>query len=143
MLSPTQLAICTQGAAAAVVSFSGYTTTSAGGISWTASAGSADAAVDTRITRISAGLIGVGTGAAGSTAGSLSLTNITASGTTSTGVYTVATTPAHVFGASIRINNATGCTIGEAVGTGTGAQHVVAHSNGSQWICTAIITSPP
>jgi hypothetical protein len=68
----------------------------------------------------------------------LSLRNLTASGTVTEGVYTVATTPTHVLGASIRVNNATGATIGGVV-AGTGTQHVVARSNGTQWIVTAII----
>lgn len=47
------------------------------------------AADDTNISRISAGVIGVGTGAAASIAGSLSLTNITAAGTLTYGGVTL------------------------------------------------------
>lgn len=68
----------------------------------------------------------------------LQTTTLTASGTVTEGVYTVATTPTHSLGAQIRINNATGATIGSVV-AGTGSQHVVARSNGTQWICTSII----
>lgn len=42
---------------------------------------------DTSLSRISGGVLGVGTGAAGSTAGSLSLTNLTASGTVTAAQY--------------------------------------------------------
>lgn len=45
--------------------------------------------IDTSLSRISAGLMGVGTGAAGSTAGSLSLTNLTASGYINAALLTV------------------------------------------------------
>ena len=59
-------------------------------------------------------------------------------GSTRTGTYTVATTPPHFAGAEILISNATGAAIGSAV-AGTGSQLVKAASNGTQWICTAII----
>jgi hypothetical protein len=50
-------------------------------ITWASSTASAAGTnVDTGLSRVSAGVLGVGTGAAGSTAGSLSLTNLTASG---------------------------------------------------------------
>lgn len=105
-------------------------------IAWTS--GSANLSEDTGISRTAAGNLAIGNGTQGSTAGSLSLTNLTASGKVTEGVYTVATTPTHSLGAQIRINNATGATIGGVV-AGTGSQHVVARSNGTQWICISII----
>jgi len=64
-----------------------FTTT--GMVGWTASATEAYGVFDTAISRISAGVIGVGTGAAASIAGSLSLTNITAAGTLTYGGVTL------------------------------------------------------
>lgn len=61
-------------------------------------------ATDTNLSRISAGVVGVGTGAQGSTAGSLSLTNLLAAGYLKSGSYTVATVPsASAAGAGARI----------------------------------------
>jgi hypothetical protein len=61
------------------------------------SSGSAGTALDSAFSRISAGLIGVGTGAAGSVAGSLSLTSIT-----------------HADAGNIILGTATGTKIGTA-----------------------------
>lgn len=69
----------------------------------------------------------------------LTLGNLTASGAVKTGTYTVGTTPAHVAGAEILISSVSGATVGAAVTTGGGAMLVKAASNGSAWICTAII----
>lgn len=73
-------------------------------LGWTATAGNVTAALDTGLSRISAGVIGVGTGAAASVAGSLQLTNLIGSGYLKSGSYTVATKPsASAAGAGARI----------------------------------------
>jgi len=55
------------------------------------------------------------------------------------GMFTVGTTPTHVTGSEILISSASGATVGAAVTTGGGSQLVKAASNGTAWICTAII----
>lgn len=79
-------------------------------------------ASDANLSRVSAGLIGVGTGAAGSTAGSLSLTNLTASARVNLGSFTVGTLPAAgAAGGMIYVS--------DAGGNGP----CMAVSNGSAW----------
>lgn len=58
----------------------GFTSNTASGVFWANSSNDAGQAKDTGLTRISAGLIGVGTGGAGSFAGSLKLTDLDAVG---------------------------------------------------------------
>ena len=64
-----------------------------GVFSWNSAALSTGVAADTGLSRISAGLIGVGTGAAGSFAGSLKLLNITATGNIALAAGTTALSP--------------------------------------------------
>ena len=71
--------------------------------------------------------------------GTLFGTSVDITGTIKAGTYTVGTTPAHVTGAEILISSASGATVGAAVTTGGGAMLVKAASDGSAWICTAII----
>jgi hypothetical protein len=90
------------------------------------SSGSVDtnigASTDTGITRILAGLLGVGTGGAGSFAGSVKLTNLEAVGTIVFGSYTVGTVPSaatYVRGLIYVSDESGGATL--------------AYSNGSAW----------
>jgi hypothetical protein len=93
------------------------------------SSGSVDtnigASTDTGITRISAGLLGIGTGGAGSTAGSVSLTNLTASGTIKTGSQTAA--------AAVATSHATAIAAGDGAQTYISDTDKPAWSNGTVW----------
>jgi hypothetical protein len=71
------------------------------------------AATDTSLSRLSAGVLGVGTGTVGSTAGSLSLTNLTASGT-------ITVTGASTFGGLIEQRNGNAAQESRIYGTYTG-----------------------
>lgn len=87
-------------------------------LGWTASS-HGWAAFDSALSRISAGVLGVGTGAAGSFAGNLKLTNLTAVGQVNHASYTVATLPsAATGGGEIYVSNeAGGATLAFSDGT--------------------------
>ena len=85
------------------------------------------------ISQISSGLLGIGTGATGSTAGSLSLTNLTASGTVKLGAYTVATLPTPATGMTCYVTDANATTFASTV-AGGGANVVPVFYNGTNWI---------
>lgn len=75
--------------------FGGGLTRNASGVIFGWSSGTPHgAANDIALSRVSAGVLGVGSGGAAGIDGSLNLTNLTASGTIKTGGYTVATLPA-------------------------------------------------
>ena len=88
---------------------------------------------DTGISRDAAGIVDIGTGAAGSKAGSLSLTNLTATGTIKLAGFTVATLPASpTTGMQAYVTDAVACTFLATV-TGGGAAFCPVIWNGSAW----------
>lgn len=96
--------------------------------------GYAKATKDTALSRLSAGVIAIGTGAWGNTSGSLSLTNITASGTIKLGSYTVATLPTPETGMRCHVTDASAPSYGVTV-SGGGAVTIPVFYNGADWIC--------
>jgi len=89
---------------------------------------------DTSLSRLSAGVLGVGTGTVGSTAGSLSLTNLTASGTIKTGGYTFATLPTPTQGMRTFITDGADVPLFMANAAGGGSTVTPVFYNGSNWI---------
>ncbi len=78
--------------------------------------------------------MGVGTGTVGSTAGSLSLTNLTASGTIQTGGYTFATLPTPSQGMRTFITDGAAIPIFMANAAGGGSTVTPVFYNGTNWI---------
>jgi hypothetical protein len=89
---------------------------------------------DTSLSRLSAGVLGVGTGTVGSTAGSLSLTNLTASGTIKTGGYTFATLPTPTTGMRAYITDGAALPLYMANAAGGGSTVTPVFYNGANWI---------
>lgn len=92
------------------------------------------ASQDSGFSRISAGLIGVGTGAQGSFAGSLKLTNLTATGVITPAGYTVSTLPVSPATGSIAyVTDAVACTF-LATLTGGSSTYCPVTYNGAAWV---------
>lgn len=110
--------------------------TAANVVGWTSSTDPrAASAGDTAFSRISAGLIGVGTGAAGSFAGGLKLTTLTLDGLAITKGYTVAGLPAGVTGAICHVTDQLTAVAAKGVApTGGGAINCVVYYNGAAWV---------
>jgi hypothetical protein len=89
---------------------------------------------DTSLSRLSAGVLGVGTGTVGSTAGSLSLTNLTASGTIKTGGYTFANLPTPTQGMRTFITDGAALPLYMANAAGGGSTVTPVFYNGANWI---------
>lgn len=107
-----------------------------------ASTASAAGTIDTALTRISAGLVGMGTGGAGSFAGSLKLTGLEATGnilaTGATSIirlkgYTVATLPAGTQGDTAFVTDALAPTFLATI-VGGGAVVTPVFYNGTNWV---------
>ena len=104
-------------------------------LTWASGADPVTNADDTGLSRISAGLVGVGTGAAGSFAGSLKLTTLTLDGLAVTKGYTVATLPAGVTGAICHVTDQLTAVAAKGVApTGGGAVNCVVYYNGAAWV---------
>lgn len=87
------------------------------------------------LSRISDGLIGVGTGTAASFAGSLKLTTLTLDGLAITKGYTVAALPAGVTGAICHVTDQLTAVAAKGVApTGGGAVVCVVVYNGAAWV---------
>lgn len=113
----------------------GFTNSASQGVAWTSGATVGLGALDTGIFRKSGspGTVQIGSGAIGSKAGSLELTNLTASGTVKAGGYTVATLPTPAVGMSCYVTDATATTFYSIV-AGGGSNVVPVFYNGTNWV---------
>lgn len=105
------------------------TASSTGVFNWTS--GVLSASADTSLSRISAGIIGVGTGAAASVAGQI---RSAASVTTAVTVANLPGSPVDGMRCAVTDSNATSFTLGiGAVVTGGGTTHVPVYYDGTSW----------